>query len=178
MQTEQDIFNLNDAGSFEEAIIKGKPYLQTHPLSLRANQEVSFSYHALKKQDSADYYMDLVDKIMAAMTFSGKGKKPEEPIFSLGLADGEFFIPNIGLKILQKDTEWNKQNLFVEVIDASKNVDDHVNYYFVIQHAKDKINDDQVNESSNKKPKKKESKSKDKKKEKDKKLEAPVAPNN
>ena len=164
MEKEQEVFDLNEAGHYEDALVKAKLYLQTHPLSLRVLKEASYCYYVQKKNDSADYYMDLVDKIMTAMMYSGNGKKPESPMFSLGLADGEYFIPNIGLKILNKDTDWNKNNLFMEIIDASKSGEDHIPYFFVIQHAKDKIDDDKVNESTDKKTKKKEKEKKDKEK--------------
>jgi len=169
MGTEQEIFELNEAGNIDEALIKAKAYLQTHPLSLKVLNEASFCYHSLKNKDSADYHMDLVDKIMGAMIYSGTGKKPETPIFSLGLADGESFIPNIGMKILTKDTDWNQQNLFLEIIDASKSGEDHINYFFVIEHAKQKIDDDRVNEAADKKAKKGDKKGKWDKKDKDKK---------
>ena len=170
MDSEKEVFDLNEEGNYEGAVGKGRKYLQTHPLSLRVLKETSYSYHQKQMQDSADYYMDLVEKVMNAMIYSGDGKKPETPIFSLGLADGEYFIPNIGMKVLNKDTDWNKDNLFLEVIDASKSGDDHINYFFVIQHAKQKIDDDKVNESSDKKKKKDDKKKKDKKS----KVEAPV----
>ncbi len=169
MEAEKEIFELNEAGSIYEALVKAKAYLQTHPLSLKVLNEASFCYHSFKKEDSAKYYMDLVDKVMNAMIYSGTGKKPETPIFSLGLADGESFIPNIGMKVLNKDTDWNKNNLFIEIIDASKNVDDHINYFFVIEHAKQKIDDDRVNDSADKKGKKDDKKGKWNKKDKDKK---------
>lgn len=176
MEPEKEVFDLNDEGSFEDALVKGKNYLQKHPLSLRVLKEVSYTYHSLKKEDSANYYMDLVDKIMNAMTYSGNGKKPETPMFSLGLADGEYFIPNVGMKVLNKDTDWNKDNLFMEIIDASKSGDDHINYYFVIQHAKEKIDDDKVNDSVDKKKKKDDKKKKDKKWNKDDKTKTTEAP--
>jgi hypothetical protein len=163
MEKEQEVFDLNEEGNVEDALIKAKAYLQTHPLSLRVLKEASYCYHTLKKEDSANYYMDLVDKIMNAMTYSGNGKKPETPMFSLGLADGEYFIPNIGMKVLNRDTDWNSSNLFLEIIDASKSGEDHILYYFVIQHAKNKIDDDKVNESGGKKKKKDDKKKKDKK---------------
>lgn len=172
MEPEKEIFDLNEEGRYDEAVTKSISYLQKNPLSLRVNKEASYAYFQKKMQDSADYYMDLVDKIMNAMIFSGSGKKPEQPIFSLGLADGEYFIPNIGLKILERDTEWNAFNQFVEVIKASKSGDDEVMYYFVIEHAKQKLDDDKVNESEGKK-KKKEDKKKDKKGRPDK-VEAPA----
>ncbi len=164
MEPEKEIFDLNEEGQYDEVIIKSKKYLQTHPLSLRVNKETSYAYFQKQMQDSADYYMDLVEKIMNAMIYSGTGKKPEQPIFSLGLADGEYFIPNIGLKVLDKNTDWNSNNHFMEVIKASKSGDDEIIYYFVIEHAKQKIDDDKVNESEGKKKKKKDDKkSKDKK---------------
>lgn len=164
MEPEKEIFDLNEEGLYDEVIIKAKTYLQTHPLSLRVNKEVSYAYYQKKMQDSADYYMDLVEKIMNAMIYSGTGKKPEVPIFSLGLADGEYFIPNIGLKILDKNTDWNANNHFMEIIKASKSGDDEVVYFFVIEHAKQKIDDDKVNESDGKKKKKKDDKKKKDKK--------------
>jgi hypothetical protein len=112
--------------------------------------------------------MDQVDKVMEAMIYSGKGKTPETPIFSLGLADGEYFIPNIGMTVASKNTLWNKHNHFLEVIDAMNDMGEHKNYYFVIQHAKDKIDDDRVNDAQPKKAKK------GKKGKKDTKVEKPV----
>lgn len=175
MEPEKEIFDLNEEGNYDDCIIKSRKYLQTHPLSLRVNKEISYAYFQKKMQDSADYYMDLVEKIMNAMIYSGTGKKPFQPIFSLGLADGEYFIPNIGLKVLDKDTDWNDNNQFLEIIKASKSGDDEIMYYFVIEHAKQKIDDDKVNESAGKKKKKDDKKKKDKNS-KDKKTAAEAPP--
>lgn len=164
MEPEKEIFDMNEEGAYDEVITKSRKYLQTHPLSLRVNKEISYAYHQKQNEDSATYYMDLVEKIMNAMIYSGTGKKPNSPIFSLGLADGEYFIPNVGLKILDKDTDWNDNNHFLEVIKASKSGDDEIIYYFVIEHAKQKIDDDKVNESGSKKKKKDDKKKNDKKK--------------
>lgn len=173
MEPEKEIFDLNEEGNYDDVIVKAKTYLGTHPLSLRVNKEISYAYFQKKMQDSADYYMDLVEKLMNAMIYSGTGKKPEQPIFSLGLADGEYFIPNIGLKVLDKNTDWNDNNHFLEIIKASKSGDDEVMYFFVIEHAKQKIDDDKVNESDGKKKKKKDDKKKKDKKDKGNKVEAP-----
>jgi hypothetical protein len=130
---------------------------------------------AVLYQDSGTYFMNLNDKIMEAMIYSGKGRTPETPIFSLGMADGEYFIPNVGFRIEtdgqkeKKDTEWNKDGSFVEVITA---LVDNVNvrkYYFIIQHAKQKIDDDAANELAAKKAEKEKKAEKSKKKGKDKK---------
>lgn len=154
MQTEKDIFDLNDSADYQGSLDASKIYLQTHPLSLRVLKERSYSYHQLKITDSADYFMDMAGKIIDAMIYSGKGKTPETPIFSMGLADGEYFIPSVGMTVANKSTEWNNYHHFVEVIDAMNDMGVHVNYYFVIQHAKEKIDDDTVNDSPVKKAKK------------------------
>jgi len=158
LQTEKEIFDMNDSADYQGSLDASKPYLNTHPLSLRILKERSFSYNQLKQKDSAIYYMNLVDKIMKAMIYSGKGKKPETPIFSLGLADGEYFIPNVGMSVAGKSTDWDKHSRFLEIIDAMNDMGEHNKYYFIIQHAKDKIDDDQVNEGQVKKSKKKKSK--------------------
>jgi hypothetical protein len=162
MEKETEIFAMNEEGMYDDVIDKGRKYLQTHPLSLRVLKEASYAYFQKQQQDSADYYMDLVEKLMNAMIYSGTGKKPEQPIFSLGLADGEYFIPNIGLKVLDKNTDWNANNQFIEVIKASKSGDDEILYYFMIEHAKQKIDDDKVNEADGNKKKKDDKKKKDK----------------
>lgn len=188
MEFEQEIFEMNMNGEFRQVIRKSRPFLQTHPLSLLVLREISYAYQQVSKrefqanlvmdsavlyQDSGKYFMDLNDKIMEAMIYSGKGRTPETPIFSLGLADGEYFIPNVGFRIESdgqkesKDTEWNKDGFFVEVITAL--VDD-VNvrkYYFVIHHAKKRIDDDEANELAAKKAEKEKKSEKNKKKGKD-----------
>jgi Domain of unknown function (DUF4919) len=190
MEKEQEIYDLNLNGECREVIKRSRPYLQTHPLSLLILREISYAYQQVSKreyqanmimdsavlyQDSGKYFMDLNDKIMEAMIYSGKGRTPEAPIFSLGIADGEYFIPNVGFRIEtdgqkeKKDTEWNKDGNFVEVITA---LVDNVNvrkYYFIIQHAKQKIDDDAANELAAKKAEKEKKAEKSKKKGKDKK---------
>ncbi len=168
METEKEIFDLNDSANYQEALDRSKIYLESHPFSLRVLKERSYTYNQLRNRDSAQYFMDMVERVMDAMIYSSKGKTPETPIFSLGLADGEYFIPNVGMTVAHKNTEWNKYNHFVEVIDAMNDMGEHKNYYFVIQHAKEKIDDDMVNDAKEKKPKKskkpnKESKKKDEK---------------
>ena len=167
MEKETEIFEHNNNTEFQDAVDKSRPYLQTHPLSLLALREISYAYSRLSKavqkdllfekailyQDSSKYFMDLNDKIMEAMIYSGKGRSAEAPIFSLGLSDGEYFIPNIGYKIEKKDTDWNKNKDFVEIITALVNQTSK-NFYFVIEHAKQKIDDDKADELENKKPKK------------------------
>ncbi len=175
MEKEQEIFEYNKNGEFKTAIEKARIYLPSHPLSLLVLREISYAYQQVSKeyannfvmdtaiicQDSGKYFMDLNDKIMEAMIFSGKGKKPEDPIFSMGLADGEYFIPNVGYRIESdgvkesKDTEWNKDGDFLEVITAMVDNVTAKKFYFVIQHAKQKIDDDAAEAQAEKNAKKK-----------------------
>ncbi|MEO5984386.1 MAG: DUF4919 domain-containing protein [Ferruginibacter sp.] len=166
METEKEIYNVNEAGDYETALIQSKEYLQKHPVSLRILKEVSYSYHQLGKRDSAKYYMDLVHQIMSAMIYSGKGKSPENPIFSLALNDGEQFIPNAGMTILNKSTATGKDKLFMEIIKARTEEGADINFYFVIQHAKQKMDEGYIKDrplKKNVKSKKGESKKKFKK---------------
>jgi len=182
MEKEVEIFDHNNANQFSEAIEKSKSYLDGHPLSLLVLREISYAYGKISKVyekdmvfDSAiyfnglsSYYMSLNDRIMEAMIFSGKGRTPENPIFSLGLADGEHFIPNVGYEIEKKNTLWNKNGDFLEHIVALDKLTTK-DFYFVIQHAKLKVDDDsevkldeQNHQIKNGKTKKQKSKSKEK----------------
>lgn len=190
MEKEEEIFQHNKDGEFRAAVEKSRIYLPTHPLSLLVLREISFAYQRLAKayqndmkmdsavlyQDSGQYFMNLNDRIMEAMIYSGKGRTPDAPIFSLGLADGEHFIPNVGFAIESKDTEWSKNGDFLEVITA---IVDGVNvrkYYFVIQHAKKKIDDDKANEIAAQKSKKEQQKKKSDSKKKGKSAATPTPP--
>lgn len=177
MSTEAEIFADNNNGAFRQALKKSRSYLPTHPLSLLVLREISFAYTQLGKnyqkdmkldsavlyQDSAKYFMDLNDKIMEAMIYSGKGRTPETPIFSLGLADGEHFIPNVGYKVEKKDTQWNKKGHFLEVINAIDGLNEKI-FYFNIQHAKIKVDKEQEKQDAEKKLKTKPNKKTERKK--------------
>lgn len=198
MEKELEIYEHNKEGEFQTAILKSRNYLPTHPVSLLVLREISYAYQQLSKdyannfimdtavlfQDSGKYFMNLNDKIMEAMIFSGKGRTPETPIFSMGLADGEYFIFNVGYKIENdgtkeiKDTEWNKNGDFVEMVSALIDNITAKKFYFVIQHAKVKLDDDKANELAAKRAKKKAPKkdAKDKKQEKKQKGKKPGPP--
>jgi len=182
MEKEVEILDHNNADEFAKAIQKSKAYLQSHPLSLLVLRQMAIACVKISKVyekdmvfDSAiyfnglhSYYRSLHEKIMEAMIFSGKGRTPEDPIFALGIADGEYFIPNVGYGIEKKNTLWNKNDDFLEHIVAVDNLTTK-DFYFVIQHAKLKIDDDsevtldeQNHQLVNGKPKKKKEKSKEK----------------
>jgi len=163
MGTEKGIFDMNDGGDYEGALDESKTYLQKHPLSLRILKERSYAYHQLRKQDSAQYFMDLVDKVMGAMIYSGKGKTPETAIFSLGLIDGEHFIENVGFTVANKTTSPAKSKILMYLVDALSDEGVHTTYYFILQHARDKMNEDEIGEEPVVKKKKGKKDKKDKK---------------
>lgn len=179
MATEQEIYDLNENGEYEEALDMSKTYLQTHPLSLRILKERSYAYHQLRRKDSADYFMNQVDKIMGAMIYSGKGKTPETAIFSLGLIDGEHFINNVGMTPAHKTTTSPKSKVLMYIVDALSDEGTHTDYFFNIQHARDKGDEEEItDEPPVKKPAKSKKDKKDNKGKKDKKgfKETPEAP--
>lgn len=193
MEKEEEIFEHNKSSEFHEAVDKGRPYLDTHPLSLLVLREVSFAYSrlglyygkngqfdsAIICQDSAKYFMDLNDKVMEAMIYSGKGRSPQTAIFSLGLADGEYFIPNVGYTIEKKTADWIQKKDFMEIIQATNERGESIIYFFAIQHAKAKIDDDKADamaiKKKNKKSVKKKSKQQAKPSSKTAEVETPVS---
>ncbi|MBS1733767.1 MAG: DUF4919 domain-containing protein, partial [Bacteroidetes bacterium] len=148
--------DMNEDGDYQGSLDESKIYLQTHPLSLRVLKERSYSYHQLYKKDSAQYFMDLVDKVMGAMIYSGKGKTPETAIFSLGVIDGEHFINNVGMTPAHKSVTPSKSKVLMYIVDALSDEGTHTNYYFILQHARDKMDEDEIGEEPivKKKPKK------------------------
>lgn len=162
MQTEKEIFDLNDHGQYQDALDESKSFLQKHPLSLRILKERSYAYHQLYKKDSADYFMGQVDKIMGAMIYSGKGKSMDKAIFSLGLNDGEHFIANIGMSVNQKSTTWDRHRNFIFIVNAMDNEGTFENWYFNIQHAKVRSDDEGIDEDTPMDKKKKKKKKGDK----------------
>ena len=154
---EQEIYDMNEDGDYEGALTESKSYFQTHPLSLRILKERSYSYHQLRKEDSAKYFMDLADKVINAMIYSGKGKTPETGIFSLGLIDGQHFIESVGMTAANKTTSPAKSKVLMYIVDALSDEGVHTNYYFILQHARDKMDEDEIGEEpvvKQKKPKK------------------------
>lgn len=163
LETEKEIIELNDHGYYEDVLEESKKYLAKHPLSLSINKERSFAYHQLRMRDSARFFMDLADKIMEAMIYSGdgKGNKPEIAFFSLGLNDGDYFIPNVGMSVTGRKTQTDKSKRLLYVTTAMNDESVYKTYYFHIHHAKLKMDGDELREKQeNKKLKKAQAKRK------------------
>jgi len=160
MLIEKEIVKLNDAEYYLDALDESKKYLQTHPLSLSTLKERSFAYYKLRRRDSARYFMALADKIMDAMIYSGKGISTQTAFFSLGLADGDYFIPNVGLSVAGRKMSKDKWGNHFYIVDAVSLEEVHKTYFFNIQHAKLKMDneeniDEETSEEIEIRPKKK-----------------------
>jgi hypothetical protein len=140
LTTENEIYKLNGENKYQEGLDKANEFLKTHPLSLKALFEKSYSFHKLEKKDSAQYYLYQGQKIFKAMYFSGNGKTKKTPTFALGPADGQEYIrkfvgENIGVMSSGKDKNGN----FLDILEVKFEDGQTMNLYFVIQHATDKM---------------------------------------
>lgn len=71
------------------------------------------------------------------MYFSGNGKSPETPTFSLGPADGQDYIRKfLGASIGAMGSGTDKDGNFLDILEAKpKGEEQGVRLYFIIQHA-------------------------------------------
>ena len=142
---EKEIYNLVNNSNYQIATQVARRFLQTHPLNLLALHQITVAFNSLNQKDSANRYMHKHMKIMDAMIYSGSGKNPDNPIFALNLADGEYFTKNIGFDIVKKNTDWNKKGEFMEIIQATDPKLTTKILYFNIHHAKNKVDNDKAN---------------------------------
>ena len=137
---EHDIYNLNAEGKYDEALQKANEYLGTHPLSVKAIYEKSFSCFKAGNNDSAKYYVKQGQRIFKAMTYSGNGKTKQTPIFVLGPSDGHDYINKfieggIGLTSSIKDDNGNS----VDILEVKLKAGESYELYFITQHASVKM---------------------------------------
>jgi len=145
LKIETEIFDSVKAENYEKTIQLCKKFLATHPLNMRALHAITISYNKLHNTDTADYYMWLHNKLMYAMIRSAKGYSIEDPIFSLEIRDGEYYIENIDY-ILNKKTVDKKKGQYFEIIDAYDLNAQYRKVYFAIQHAKNAVDDERARE--------------------------------
>jgi hypothetical protein len=143
---ETKIYEMNEAGKFQEALDSAHVYLKTHPLSVKVLMERAYSFHKLGQEDSAAYYSYKGARIFKAMRFSGSGKSPDQPIFALGPTDGQDYIYKFigskigGAKIGTMGSRSDKNGNFIDILEVvPKDGSASYNLYFIIQHATDKM---------------------------------------
>lgn len=140
LNTEREIYKLNDEKKFQVALDLANEFLKTHPLSVKALFEKSYSFHKLGSKDSAQFYLYQGHRIFRAMFFSGDGRTVETPTFALGPADGQDYIRKFaGADIGVMGSSRDKSGNFLDTLEAILDDGQRVKLYFIIQHATQKM---------------------------------------
>ena len=160
LKEEDNIYNLNAEGKYEEALIKADEFLGTHPLSLKVIYEKSFSYFKAQNNDSAKFYAKQGQRIFNAMAYSGDGRTKQTPIFALGPTDGQDYI----YKFMQggigeKDSGYDEDGNFLDILELNFRTGQSYQLFFITQHAVEKKVSGKVIESAGEKEKKEKKKS-------------------
>lgn len=140
LETEREIYRLNDASKFEEALEMCDSFLTIVPLSQQALLEKSYALHKLGQADSASHYLHQFQRIMRAMMNSGDGFTPETAFFALGPADGQNFIKKyLSGSVGSMGSGSDKHGNFVDILEIIwENQDGEKqskHLYFQIEHA-------------------------------------------
>lgn len=151
LDIEREIYKLNGEKKYQDALKKGLSFIKTHPFSVKTLFEIAYSYHKLNQEDKAEFYVHKGRKIFEAMYFSGNGKTPESPTFSLGPGDGQDYIHKfVGADIGTMGSGHDKNGNFLDILDAKFEDGTIVKLYFIIQHATNKMfSSDEMNSIEN-----------------------------
>lgn len=140
LAVEREIYKLNGEKRFQEGLDKANAFLKTHPVSVKALFEKSYSFHKLGQKDSAQYYLYKGKRIFTAMYFSGNGKTKETSTFALGPADGQDYIHKfVGADIGTMGSGQDENGNFLDILEAKFDNGKTLTLYFVIQHATNKM---------------------------------------
>ena len=140
LDIERKIYKLNGENKYQEGLALANRFLKTHPLSVKALFEKSYSFHKLVRMDSAQKYLYQGQRIFRAMYFSGDGKTKETPTFALGPSDGQDYIRKfVGAKIGVMGSGRDKSGNFLDILEAKFEDGQTMNLYFIIQHAANKM---------------------------------------
>ena len=140
LDKEREIYKLNGEKKYQEGLDEGMKFIKTHPLSIKTLFEIAYSYHKLGNEDSAQYYAYKGQRIFQAMYYSGNGKSPETATFALGPADGQDYIHKfVGADIRTMGSGKDKNQNFLDILEAKFEDNQTVTLYFIIQHATDKM---------------------------------------
>lgn len=140
INTEREIYKLNGDEKYQEGLDLANKFLKTHPLSVKALFEKSYSFHQLGQNDSARHYLIQGKRIFRAMYFSGDGKSKETPTFALGPADGQDYIYKfVGADIGTMGSGSDKNGNFIDILEVKFEDGETMYLYFIIQHAIEKM---------------------------------------
>lgn len=142
LEIEREIYKLNDQKKYKEGLAMADSFLMSHPVSVNAIFEKSYSFHKLLQKDSAEYYAYQGNRIFEAMYYSGNGKTKEHPTFALGPADGQDYIRKfVRARIGDMGSGSDDSGYFLDILEAKFEDGDKITLFFIIQHAIDKIFD-------------------------------------
>lgn len=133
---QRHIYDLNVSGNYVEALELGKEFIKNHPLNMRGNLEVAYSFQKLNELDSSEFYATKTKIIQNAMRSTGNGKTENTAMFSLSTADSkDFILTYIGAEIGTIGSSSDDNGNFIDVIQAKMKNGQKEYYYFNIQHA-------------------------------------------
>ncbi|MGX7666691.1 DUF4919 domain-containing protein [Flavobacterium pedocola] len=139
---EREIYDLNDENNYQKALDEGLKFIKSHPFSVKTLFEIAYSYHKLGDEGKAEHYAYKGYRIFEAMYYSGNGTTPETPTFALGPADGQDFIRKfVKAKIGTMGSGRDKNNNFLDILEAKLSDKQTITLYFIIQHATSKMFD-------------------------------------
>lgn len=135
LKEERAIYNLNAEGKYDAALKKADEFLKTHPLSIKAIYELSFSYYKAGNTEMAKFYVKQGQRLFNAMTYSGNGKTKQTPIFALSAEDGQEYIykflqGGIGEMDSARDDEGNN----LDILEATFKVGEPYKLFFISEH--------------------------------------------
>jgi hypothetical protein len=140
LDTEREVYRLNNEKKYSEALDLANTFLKTHPLSIKVLLEKSYSFDKLYKDDSAGYYLFQSQRIFAAMYYSGTGVSEETPTFALGPADGQDYVTKfVGAKITNMSSGSDRDDNFLDIIEGKLDDGRTLTFYFIVQHAADRM---------------------------------------
>jgi hypothetical protein len=140
LDTEREVYRLNNEKKYSEALELENKFLKTHPLSLKTILEKSYSFTKLYQEDSAEYYLFQSQRIFAAMYYSGEGVTEENPTFSLGPADGQDYVVKfVGAKITNMTSGNDRDDNFLDIIEGQLDDGRKLTFYFIVQHAAERM---------------------------------------
>lgn len=136
LDSETAIAELNSIDDFKKAIKLCDSLLNYHPFNQAIIFEKALAHYELRELDSAKFYRYRFNRIMDAMSFSGKGTSTENAIFSLGSKDGHHYILNrLSQKITNVGAGQDQNGNMIDIIETFHESDGTRILHFQIQHA-------------------------------------------
>lgn len=136
--TDKEIYDLNEEGKFQEAIVYGNKALLKNPFMIKVLRELAYAYGKIGNHEMDNKLMERTGKIYNAMFSSSSktGINIKEPFFSLGPKDGQYFLKYFcKFKLGSMGSGYDENGYFIDILEATVE-DKQVNFYFNIDHVR------------------------------------------